>query len=178
MSQVPKANVVALGDHLRAKSRMSRQESAQVIADCRQLASDQMSRALSGMLDKIEDDLFELASAATDRQAQNEYLDARAKAREKRNAIQDTFRNHFTTFFDRKVKGGEPAPAPQKTWDELSLVNDDDLEGSIAIEQMSRKLKDSCEAELYALSQRMGFLLDKPEMADDANPLSPATVCA
>ena len=57
MSQVPKANVVALGDHLRAKSRMSRQESAQVIADCRQLASDQMSRALSGMLDKIEDDL-------------------------------------------------------------------------------------------------------------------------
>ena len=178
MSQVPKANVVAMGDHLRAKSRMSRQESAQVIADCRQLASDQMSRALAGMLDKIEDDLFELASNSADREAQNAYLDARAMAREKRNAIQDTFRQHFTALFDRKVKGGAEAPSPDKTWEELSLVKEDDLEGSIAIEQMSRKLKDSCETELFALSQRMGFLLDRPELADDANPLSPATVCA
>ena len=178
MSQSPKGKVVAMGDHLRAKARMSRQQSAQVIADCRQLATDQMSRALAGMLDRIEDDLFELASKAADREAQNAFLDARTQAREKRNAIQDTFRHHFIAFFDRKVKGdGVQVPA-DKTWEELSLVNEDELEGSIAVEQMSRKLKDSCDAELHALSQRMGFLLDKPGLADDANPLSPATVCA
>ena len=180
MSQLPKGNVVAMGDHLRAKGRLSRQQSAQVIADCRQLAIDRMSSALSGMLDRIEDDLFELAGKATDRQAQDAYLDARSQAREKRNAIQDTFRQHFVAFFDRKVKGN-PLAKPRGDGDdepELTLVNDDELAGSIAVEQMSRKLKSACEGELFALSQRMGFLMDKPEMGDDANPLSPATVCA
>jgi hypothetical protein len=179
MSQLPKANVVAMGDHLRAKGRLSRQQSAQVIADCRQLAIDRMSSALAGMLDRIEDDLFELAGKSTDREAQDAYLDARAQAREKRNAIQDTFRQHFVAFFDRKVKGNsivKAQPADEEV--ELTLVNDDELAGSIAVDQMSRKLKSSCEGELFALSQRMGFLMDKPEMGDDANPLSPATVCA
>ena len=178
MSQSQKTNVVAIGDHLKAKGRLSRTQSAQVIADCRQLAIDRMSTALAGMLDRIEDDLFELAGKSTDREAQNAYLDARSQAREKRNAIQDTFRQHFVAFFDRKVKGN-PIVKPQPEGEqELALVDDDELAGSIAVEQMSRKLKGTCEGELYALSQRMGFLMDKPEMGDDANPLSPATVCA
>jgi hypothetical protein len=178
MSQLPKGNVVALGDHLRAKGRLSRQQSAQMIADCRTLAIDRMSSALAGMLDRIEDDLFDLAEKALDREAQNEYLDARSQARAKRNAIQDTFRQHFVDFFDRKVKGGaEPRPEPAEGV-ELSLLGEDDLAGSIAVDDMSRKLKASCEGELFALSQRIGFLLDRPELADDANPLSPATVCA
>jgi hypothetical protein len=180
MSQLPKGNVVAMGDHLRAKGRLSRSQSAQVIADCRQLAIDRMSTALAGMLDRIEDDLFELAGKAGDREAQDAYLDARAQAREKRNAIQDTFRQHFVAFFDRKVKGNPIVKAREDDEEpqELSLVNDDELAGSIAVEQMSRKLKSACEGELFALSQRMGFLMDKPDMGDDANPLSPATGCS
>jgi hypothetical protein len=75
-------NVVALGDHPRAKARLTPRESADVLADCRQLALDRMTRALAGMLDRVEDDLFELAEKALDREAQNAYLDARAKARE------------------------------------------------------------------------------------------------
>src|SRR5256885_4285602 len=161
MSQSSKGNVVAIGDHLRAKSRMSRQQSAQVIADCRQLAVDQMSSSLARMLDRIEDDLFELASKTADRDAQDAMLDARAQAREKRNAIQDTFRRHFETFFDRKVNGeaSAPAPAQSQTWDQMSLVNEEQLEGTLALEKMAAKLKESCDAELFALSQRMGYLL-------------------
>jgi hypothetical protein len=177
MSQVPKGNVVALGDHPRAKGRMSRQQSAQMIADCRTLAIDRMSRALAGMLDRIEDDLFELAEKSDDRESQNAYLDARAQAREKRTAIQDTFRRHFVDFFDSKVSG-KAIPASIKADQELTLLGDDALEGNIAVDEMSRKLKESCEGELFALSQRLGFLLDKPELADEANPLSPATFCA
>ncbi|HUQ27414.1 MAG TPA: DUF1631 domain-containing protein [Usitatibacter sp.] len=177
MSQVPKGNVVALGDHPRAKGRMSRQQSAQMIADCRTLAIDRMSRALAGMLDRIEDDLFELAEKSGDRESQNAYLDARAQAREKRTLIQDTFRRHFVDFFDSKVSG-KGIPASLRADGEMQLLDDDALAGSIAVDEMSRKLRESCEGELFALSQRLGFLLDKPELADEANPLSPATVCA
>jgi hypothetical protein len=43
---------------------------------------------------------------------------------------------------------------------------------------MSRKMKNACEGELYALGQRMGFLLERPTLEIDANPMSPATVIA
>jgi hypothetical protein len=175
MAQPASGNVVPLGDHPRAKSRLTPRESADVLTGCRDLALDRMARSLSGMLDRLEDDLFELAEKAPDREAQNTYLDARTKAREKRPAMEAAFRSHFVEFFNRKV-GGAPAATADKPA-ELALVGDEDLEESIAVRNMSRKLGAACESELFALSQRMGFLLERSELDDDANPLSPSTVC-
>jgi hypothetical protein len=177
MAQSSMGNVVPLGDHLRARARLSKKESADMVADCRQLALDRMQKALSGMLDRVEDDLFELADKALDRESQNAYLDARAQARDKRVAIEATFGQHFVDFFDRKVRGEEP-PQAKTAEGELTLVGHEDLEETIAVREMSRKLQAACEGELVALSQRMGFLMEKPELADDANPFSPLTVCA
>ena len=81
MAQSPMGNVVPLGDHARAKTQLSRKESADMLAGCRDLARTRMAAAFSGMLDHIEDDLFELAEKAIDRESQNVYLDARAQAR-------------------------------------------------------------------------------------------------
>jgi len=178
MAQSPLGNVVPIGDHARAKAQLSRKESADMLAGCRDLARTRMASALSGMLDRIEDDLFDLAEKAADRESQNMYLDARAQAREKRAVIEATFARHFVEFFNRKVRGEPAAKAPVHEPGELSLVGDEDLEESIAVREMSRKLQESCEGELMALSQRMGFLLEKPELEGDANPMSPATVCA
>jgi len=178
MAQSPMGKVVPLGDHPRAKARLSKKESADMLAGCRDLARERMARALSGMLDRVEDDLFDLAEKAPDREAQNAYLDARAQARDKRVAIEATFGQHFVQFFDRKVRGEPALEAPQPDSAELSLVGDEALEETIAVREMSRKLDASCEGELIALSQRMGFLLEKPDLADDANPFSPATICA
>ena len=178
MAQSPLGKVVPLGDHPRAKARLSKKESADMLVGCRELALDRMARALSGMLDRVEDDLFDLAEKAPDREAQNAYLDARAQARDKRVAIEATFGRHFVQFFDRKVRGEPALEAPQPDNAELSLVGDEALEETIAVREMSRKLDASCEGELIALGQRMGFLLEKPDLADDANPFSPATICA
>lgn len=180
MANAANGKVVALGDHPRARARLSPQESAGVLKDCRELALTRIVSSLAGMLDRIEDDLFELAEKTHDREAQNVYLDARAKARENRPLIEASFRSHFIELFNRKVRGeavslGGSGPAPSS---ELSLVADEELEGSLAASDMARKLSNQCEAELYALSQRFGFLLERPEMKDDANPLSPGTVCA
>jgi Protein of unknown function (DUF1631) len=178
MAQSPLGNVVPLGDHPRAKARLSRKESDDMLAGCRELARQRMVGALSGMLDRIEDDLFELAEKAVDRETQNLYLDARAQAREKRAVIEAAFGRHFVDFFNRKVRGEGEKPVAERASGELSLVGDEDLEEAIAVREMSQKIKESCEGELMALSQRMGFLLEKPELEDDANPMSPATVCA
>ncbi|HEX7606902.1 MAG TPA: DUF1631 family protein, partial [Usitatibacter sp.] len=140
-----------------------------MLAGCRELALTQMARALSGMLDRVEDDLFELAEKALDRESQNMYLDARAQARDKRTAIESAFGRHFVELFNRKCGDQTPVPVAARVG-ELSLVNEEDLEETLAMREMSSKLKASCEGELMALSQRMGFLLERPELEDDANP--------
>ncbi|HXF79577.1 MAG TPA: DUF1631 family protein, partial [Usitatibacter sp.] len=178
MAQSPLGNVVPLGDHPRARARPSRKESADMLTGCRELAGRRMATALSGMLDRIEDDLFDLAEKAVDREAQNLYLDARAQAREKRTQIEATFGLHFVEFFNRKVRGEVEAEKPGGEPGELSLVGDQDLEERLAVREMSRKLQSACEGELNALSARVGFLLEKPELADEANPLSPWAVCS
>jgi hypothetical protein len=168
-------NVVPLGAR---KARLSPQESASVLKGCRELALDRMAAALSGMLDRVEDELFELAEKSPDRDAQNVYLDARSQARDKRVAIESTFRQHFVEFFNRKVRG-EAAVAPRMPEDgELTLVGHEALDETLALSAMSNKLTNACESELFALSQRMGFLLERPELDDDSNPVSPATICA
>lgn len=176
MSQAANGNVVSLEDHPRAKARLSPQESAGLLSDCRDLALERMAAALAGMLDRVEDDLFDLAEKAQERDAQNVYLDARAKARENRRLIETTFRQHFIEFFNRKVRG-ERAAAKSPAAGELSLLGDEDLEENLAISEMSRKLKAACEEELGPLNQRMGYLLERPDLEDDANPMSPALVC-
>jgi hypothetical protein len=137
-----------------------------------------MGEALSRMLDCVEDELFELAESAKDREQQNTYLDARSQARAKRGAIEATFRAHFLDLFDRKAgRGTAPTPSAAPL-PELALVEPEALEESLAVREMARKLNSACEAELFALRQRMGFLLEEPELRDDANPVSPQTICA
>ena len=172
------AKVVALGDHARAKARPSPQESATLLTGCRQMALDRMGAALATMLDKVEDELHALAGKAGDPAARDMYLDARARARERRAAMENAFRLHFVECFDRKVRG-EAAVAPRPLgMEELSLVEHADLEETLAVREMSRRMNAACESELFALGQRMGFLLERPELDPDANPLSPATICA
>ncbi len=171
-------NVVSLEEHARARARLSARESADVLSGCRNLALERMVNALSKMLDRVEDDLFELAGKSVDRDVQNTYLDARAKAREKRSTIEATFRKHFADFFDRKVQGDAASQRAAEPFTELTLVETEDLEETLAVREMSRKLGAACEPELFALSQRMGFLLERPELDEEANPLSPSNVCS
>jgi len=146
MANAANGKVVALGDHPRARARLSSQESAGVLRDCRELAINRIAASLSGMMDRVEDDLFELAEKTHDREAQNVYLDARAKARENRPLIEASFRSQFIDLFNRKVRGevvsmGGSAPGASL---ELSLVNDEELEGSLATSDMARKLSNQC----------------------------------
>jgi hypothetical protein len=174
VTQSAGGNVISLD----ARARFSAKESADVLAGCRDLARDRMAHALSGMLDRLEDDLFDLAEKAPDRDAQNVYLDARTKARDKRRDIEAVFARHFVECFDRKARRGPPAAATQAAFSELALIAEEDLEEAIAVQEMSRKIEAACEGELGALSERMALLLENPALDDEANPLSPATVCA
>ena len=166
------SNVVPFAPAARERARLTPRESANVLRGCRELALDRMGRALSGMLDRVEDELLALAAAAPDRAERDAYLDAGTEARDKRSLIESTFRQHFLECFNRKVRGEEdappaagPAPLP-------------DSEETAAVSAMSRKLQAACEGELAILGRRMGMLLERPGLAAAANPVSPDSVCS
>jgi hypothetical protein len=177
MANSASGNVLPLGTHPRARARLTSRESADLLAGCRELALSRMSVALASMLDRVEDDLFEMAESAVEREARDAYLDTRAHTRARRREIEATFQRHFLEVFNRKLNA-DAAPPSAPAESVLALVDDEQLEQSIAVSEMSRKLQTACDGELFALSRRMGFLLERPELADDANPMSPSTICA
>lgn len=162
-----------------ARHRTVKPESVGVLNDCRDIALKRIVELLASTFDKIEDELFDMAEKAGDRDAQNLYLDARAQSREKRNAIEVSFKKQFLSFFEKKVSGeddlGRAASVDYGSM-ELSLVEDNDLEQKIALRDLSNRMTDTCDDELRTLSQRMGFLLSEPELKDDANPIAPDTI--
>ena len=162
-----------------AHRRIVTRESVGVLNDCRDIALKRIVVLLAGTFDTIEDELFDMAEKAGNRETQNLYLEARAQAHDNRGAIEAAFEKQFLGFFETKVTG-EAQAADRKPLDyssmTLSLVADSDLEEKIAIDEIARRLTDKCDEELHALSQRMGFLLSDPDMLDEANPLSPELV--
>ncbi len=174
-------NVVAFNAARTNQRRPVSAESTGVINSCRDIALTRISAALSDAFNKIEDELFELAGKTVDWEAQNVYLDARKQAREKRSEIEAAFRSEFVRCFEKKVTDSGNI-ATKKSADgryhmeQLSLVDDDVLTENIAVNDIARRFTNKCDEELRALSQRMGFLLSDPELADDANPMAPDTV--
>lgn len=162
-----------------SRYRAVKPESVGVINDCRDMALKRIVELLAGTFDKIEDELLDMAEKAADRDTQNMYLDARAQSREKRGAIEVSFKQQFLSFFEKKVTGeDDPGRAPSVDYGamELSLVEDYDLEQKLAVNDIAKRMSDTCDDELRTLSQRMGFLLSEPELTDDANPIAPDTI--
>ena len=145
-----------------------------ILERCREMAVGSLSGALKGMLDRLVDDFLALADKSTQNEMQRLYLDAMTVARDKRSIVEHGFRLHFIRNFNAEVHGGQ-AKKPSlnnDTEDEFSLVNPDELEESIAIQEMAAKLKGNCRDGLFGMEKRMGVLLHDPDLKRYKNPLS------
>jgi hypothetical protein len=173
------SNVVDLGAFQKPRDAAENQQNRQIIGETREMVLAKLSESLRSSLDKIEDELFTMAEKATDRDLQNTYLEARMQAKARRTDIESTFRNTFVDLFNGKVQG-QPEKSDKNPLDlsslELSLVDEGDLESSLAVKELVRRLKGAVEAELGPLGQRMGYLLNRGEIDADDVPASPHNV--
>jgi hypothetical protein len=80
--------------------------------------------------------------------------------------------------FDEFLRSG-PARSTRSAASEmeLSLVEDDELEENLAMEGMISKANRVNESEIYVLTRRLAVALDRPKLAEDSHPLSPAALC-
>lgn len=144
----------------------------------RELAFEALGAFLGNAFDGVDDSLFERADMAHSNNEQTYYFDSMREVRIKRRFIEETFNNNLTRYFvglfDEPKESKEEEKA--SNYDSLSLVQDDALEIEVAITSMVTKIRGSCTAELFSLTNRMEALL-KHLVDYRNNPLDPQQIC-
>ncbi|WIF68628.1 DUF1631 domain-containing protein [Metapseudomonas otitidis] len=144
----------------------------------RDKAAQQLKQALQALFDNADDTLFQMADRATSNAEQNAFFEAMRDLRLKRKSIERGFlQKVFETFSN--LNQYEIGRAPQLdavSFESLSLVQNDDLEESVAQDTMVSKVMSRDAMALGHLTTRINTLVSK-KIDDRTNPLGPRALC-
>ena len=141
-------------------------------------ARDKAAVLLKGNIQELfanaDDSLFEMADRATSNNEQNTLFEAMRDLRLKRKNIERSFLQQlFESFTSLNQHHIGAAPKLESySLESLSLVQNDALEESVAIDSMVAKVKRRDDQALYNVTARFNHLLSR-KINDDTNPLSP-----
>jgi hypothetical protein len=129
------------------------------------------------LLDNVDDTLFDLAEKAESNASQTEYFDGMRETRKKRPRIERLFTERvvrgFADFAAGRVVRPNEAQRVLSAGGELSLVDDRELEESLAVSSMVAKADGRLSAALLALNQRLSVLSGGRSTNNASNPLGP-----
>jgi hypothetical protein len=137
--------------------------------------------ALVGTLfENVDDALFDLAERAGSNAIQTEYFDGMREVRKKRQLVERLFQEQatraFTEFADGKLKPVKTEVAPQTGNAGLTLVDDVELEESLAVTSMVAKAENRLQRSLYQVNQRLAVIVGGAKVDDASNPIGPAVL--
>ncbi len=139
-----------------------------------------MVSLLQGMFESVDNALFEMAEKADSNALQTHYFDGMRQVRKTRSSVENeilkSLRASLITY--QKDGGSASAPAPEVSEESLSLVEEAELEESLAISEMVAKGENRLSRPLFALAQRLGEALNRTPPDDESNPLGPASICS
>ncbi|MDR7023429.1 DUF1631 domain-containing protein [Pseudomonas peli] len=148
------------------------------LTNVRDKAAQQLKTALQALFDNADDTLFEMADRATSNAEQNAFFEAMRDLRLKRKNIERGFLQKvfeaFATLNQYEI--GKPAPLDAVSFDTLSLVQNDALEESVALDSMVAKVVSRDGAALSHLTTRFNAMVSK-KLDDKSNPIGPASLC-
>lgn len=171
-------NVVSLSKH-GASRALSRGD--KLLNECAELAATRLAEALSQVLKNAIQDLIKLADTPASLGVTQLYLEAMELARDQGTAIVSDFRQTFFHNFKRRMRHGKTPSAHAQTGmavdiSKLSLMEPDDLEASLAADNITNAIGNLCGEEMFGLGHRMGLLLHEAELGHEDNPVGPAAI--
>lgn len=148
------------------------------LTNVRDKAAQQLKTALQALFDNADDTLFEMADRATSNAEQNAFFEAMRDLRLKRKNIERGFlQKVFESFATlNQYEIGKPAPLDAVSFDSLSLVQNDALEESVALDSMVAKVMSRDGAALSHLTTRFNAMVSK-KLDDKSNPVGPTCLC-
>lgn len=131
---------------------------------------------LSHFLDVIDDRLFDLADKAVESE-RTQLLDAMREVRIKRSGIETRFYQTIYDAFAQFSKKDTKEETKEIDFDNLTLVNDNELEVDVAIDNMARRVRNKCDKQLDAFNHRIKYLYEGRFDVNELNsPLEPRQV--
>ncbi|HZX16299.1 MAG TPA: DUF1631 domain-containing protein [Pseudomonas sp.] len=148
------------------------------LTNVRDKAAQQLKTALQALFDNADDTLFEMADRATSNTEQNAFFEAMRDLRLKRKNIERGFlQKVFESFATlNQYEIGKPAPLDAVSFDTLSLVQNDALEESVALDSMVAKVVSRDGTALSHLTTRFNAMVSK-KLDDKSNPVGPTCLC-
>jgi hypothetical protein len=163
--------------------RISEADIPELIHSAKRIASKELQVLLQKMFDNVDDCLFEYADKADNNQQQMRYFDAMREVRLQKDAMAAGFHREFDKLFkleicgDSSTTGDIHAGTVGDTCASLSLVEEDDLELSLAVSNMVTKIQSLYREPISALVQRMDYVLNGIGLDSEHFLLSGKVIC-
>jgi len=145
----------------------------------RGISQKRINGLVSTLFENVDDALFDLAERAGSNAIQTEYFDGMREVRKKRQLVERVFQEqaakNLGEFAEGKLKSVKPEVTQQVSGG-LSLVDDTELEESLAVTSMVAKAENRLQRSLYQINQRLGVIIGGGKVEDANNPIGPAVL--
>lgn len=173
------AKVVQLGTvAVSPASAMQPLRLAPALVHVRDAALPPLKQALQTLFESADDTLFEMADRAATNSEQSLFFEAMRELRLKRHGIVRDFLQRYLDAFaclNQYEIGREPA-FEVPGYDNLALVQNDELEERVAVDSMVTKAMGRLGVALSHLTARFNTLISK-KLEEKNHPLGPQTLC-
>jgi len=152
----------------------------ELLRTVRGTALKRLQGLVSALFENIDDALFDLAEKAESNAVQTTYFEGMRKVRLQRQAIEQTFQEQLSRLIGDFAAGklrpakAEGAAHVQGDGGDLSLVDDSELEETLAVTSAIAKTENRLGPPLNALNQRLSVLRGGSPVEDATNPIAPA----
>ncbi len=138
-----------------------------------------LREAFVQLLSNCDDVFFALAEQATSNNEQSIFFESLRTVRLQKDSIVARFQSELGAGFQALTGKAEANAAAFQvsSEEELSLVQDTELEKSMALSSMIARARAEASESLYQLNQRLDFLIKHATVDENNNPLDPAQLC-
>ncbi|WP_295468246.1 DUF1631 domain-containing protein [uncultured Pseudomonas sp.] len=150
-----------------------------VLLPVRDRAAQRLNASLQQLFDNADDALFEMADRAGSNQEQSLYFEAMRDLRLRRKSIERSFlQQYFERFaaLNNLVSGKPEMRLDSVSYEDLSLVQNDALEESVAVDTMVAKALSNNAMAISHLTIRFNTQLSS-KLDDATHPLGPRRLC-
>ncbi|WP_196221285.1 DUF1631 domain-containing protein [Sansalvadorimonas verongulae] len=171
-------NIVSIRSHNAAQTSTSDIKLPKLVKKLRDTGWHALALSLNSFFQKADDHFFELSNKASGGDNHSLYFELMRSIRVKKSSVIEDMEKTLNAAFDRLTTPSHDPKGSADQWpvDELSLINNEELEEQVALNTMVNLGNNHCGESLQHLTLRLDNLLPV-KVYQKNNPFAPETVC-
>lgn len=171
-------NIIDFGAGRQSMGTRKRVQIPQLVESAHRTVKHYMREILPEFFASLDDSLFGLAQKSDNNELQNQYFEVMRDARLHAETMTATCLQRINELlFESLNKSPTANRQGGQELSSMSLMDEEQLEESLAISNMAAKADNQYRHDLHALAARINFLMENIEVSKSNNPLRPAVIC-